>query len=125
MAFDGFGGLNCGLVVLAVAGRAPWGTPYHQIFFIFVGSFGGFLAVGTPCRFAKMPSPTPLRYPLPFPSDFLQFPAGTPCRFPKAPSTLSLFPSGLPFQGIVGQEKAVSLTAIPCRMHRISSDLRS
>ncbi len=44
MAFDGFGGLSCFFVVLvvwAVAGRVPWGTPYHQIL-IFVGSFGGF-----------------------------------------------------------------------------------
>ena len=43
MAFDGFGGLSCFFVVwvvLAVAGRVPWGTPYHQIL-IFVGSFGG------------------------------------------------------------------------------------
>jgi hypothetical protein len=38
MAFDGFGGLGCFfvvLVVLAVAGRAPWGTPYHQILIVF------------------------------------------------------------------------------------------
>jgi hypothetical protein len=43
MVFDGFGGFGCFLVVfvvLVVAGRAPWGTPYHQIL-MFFGGFGG------------------------------------------------------------------------------------
>jgi hypothetical protein len=40
MGFDGFGGFGCFFVVLlllAVAGAAPGGTPYHQILMVFDG----------------------------------------------------------------------------------------
>ncbi len=92
MFFSGFGGFDCCwqgslehplpsghqfliwlflvvLVVLAVAGRAPWGTPYHHILILF-GGFGGF---GRRC-------------PLPFPqgalSHFPWYPLPPPIRFP-------------------------------------------
>jgi hypothetical protein len=43
MVFDGFCGFGCFLVVLvvlAVAGAAPWGTPCHHILMVFDGSGG-------------------------------------------------------------------------------------